>query len=256
MTRAAIGLLVGVASSACTPGEEAKPPRATVTEELDGLWLQTADGVRRRVTATSVNGYDYDSLAAKQEEGRVIFYWAAAPVLSPRGDVIAYATNREAVASDTSGQSIWMVDLASGRERPLLHEAGRSFRPVGWWGADVVVYIGDRPGVWGVDVMSRRTRLLAPGTFVAAADDGSAVAIAEGVPDDVSIRVLTDAGFLNVPAPPGELEFLAQGIFSADGAALILHAAADSGFERVRFRFDLAERSLVELDRSTVAPRR
>lgn len=240
----------------CTPQHEEPAERATVTEEMDGLWLRGADGERRRVTALTVDVYDYDVLAAKQEEGRVILYWAAAPVLSPRGDVIAYATNREAVAADTGGQSIWLVELARGRERALLHEPGHSFRPVGWRGDDVLVYIGDRPGVWGIDIDDGAIRRLAAGTFVAAADDGSALAIADGVPDDVSVRVLTNDGFIAVPPPPGRFEFLAQGMFTADGDALVLEAAADSGYTRTRFRFDVAARALTEVEAaSTSFPR-
>src|SRR5688500_4247794 len=181
-------VVVALVVCSCAPQREEPAARATVTEEMDGLWLRGADGGRRRVTALSVDGYEYGALAAKQEEGRVILYWAAAPVLSPRGNAVAYATNREAVATDTGGQSIWLVGLGSGRERALLHEPGHSFRPVGWLGDDVVVYIGDRPGVWGVDVEDGATRRLAGGTFVAAAHDGSALAIADGVPHDVSVR--------------------------------------------------------------------
>lgn len=254
MKRAAV--VVALALSACAPEDEAPPARPAITEERDGLWLRSADGAPRRVTALRVDGFDYDSLAAKQQEGRVILYWAAAPVLAPRADRIAYATNREAVATETGGQSIWLLELGSGRERALLHERGRSFRPVGWLGDDVVVYIGDRPGVWGVDIDDGAVRLLAPGTFIAAADDGSALAIAAGVPDDVSVRVLTIDGLVDVPPPPGRFEFLAQGTFTAGGDALVLDAAADSGYTRARFRFDLSARALTEVEAaSTSFPR-
>ena len=263
---AAVAFAVAVASlatGACSPDSDRVEPqrnasgtRPLVIEERDALWLVDADGTRRRITAPRVAGFDRDSLAAKQVEGRVILYWAAAPVLSPRADVVAYASNREAVAADTSGQSIWIVELATGRERALLAEAGHSFRPVGWLGDDVVVYIGDRPGVWGVGRDGTPPRLLAPGTVVAAAIDGSAIAVAGNVPDDVTLALLTPDGLVALPPPPAGFNYLAQGSFSDDGRRLLLEAAADSGRTRLPLVYDVERRIVEARGRpTTVGPR-
>ena len=106
-----------VVLNACTDDAPAPAAREravtamTFSEGRDGVYATDATGASRRVTALRVDGFDYDSLAAKQREGAVILYWAAAPVPSPDGRRIAYATNREAVARDTSGQSLWLLDL-------------------------------------------------------------------------------------------------------------------------------------------------
>ncbi|HEX6589928.1 MAG TPA: hypothetical protein VF039_13070 [Longimicrobiales bacterium] len=252
-----------LAIGACSPDSDRTEPersaartRPLVLEERDALWLVEDDGTRRRITAPRVAGFDYDSLALKQVEGRVILYWAAAPVLSPRANVVAYATKREAVAADTSGQSIWIVELATGRERALLVEPGHSFRPVGWLGDDVVVYIGDRPGVWGVDCEGAAPRLLAPGTFVAAAIDGSAIAVAGNVPNDVALALHTRDGVVALPPPPAGFAYLAQGSFSDDGRRLLLEAAADSGRTRLPLVYDVDRRRVETRGApTTVGPR-
>jgi hypothetical protein len=240
----ACGALTGCGGE---PPDTSRTPRLVVTEERDGLWARDSAGDPRRLTALRVGGFHYDSLAALQREGEVILYWAAAPAISPDGRLLAYATNREAVAAGERGQSIWLLDLASGSERALLYRRAHSYRPVGWFDDDVV-YIGDEPGVWTVDVQSGATRQLAAAMELAVADDGSAIAIAHGVPDSVRVSVRTRIEHLDVPAPPAGFEWLAQGSFSADARTLRLEAAADSGRTRRRFAFDLDDRTLRPID--------
>lgn len=242
MRRLAIYLAPIICSACADPSDDgaaraaaADRVRPTVVEERDGLWLVN-DDARRRVTAMRVGPYDFESLAAKQREGEVILYWAAAPALSPDARTIAYATNREAVHGDALGQSIWMVDLTTGAERALLYEEGRSYRPVGWLGDDVV-YIGDTPGVWSIDTATHARAQLSVGTWLAVAEDGHAVAIADNVPDDPRVRVVLNGGTVDVPAAPNGASWLAQASFDGAGQ-LHLEASADSGRSRTRHVFD------------------
>lgn len=253
MTRRVIIVVLATLALACGDATDAPPAahadarRAVVAEERDGLWLTDASGARRRVTATRVGPFDYDSLAAKQREGEVILYWAAAPVLSPDGERIAYATNREAVAADTSGQSIWLLDLSSGAERAVLHVPGRSFRPVGWLERRVV-YFGDEPGVWTIDPASGERTRISRGTWLAATGDGGALAVAENVPDDPALRVITNGDTLDVPRAPAGFVYLAQAAFDSANRRLLLEATPDSGYTRRRFAFDLRRHRLEPLD--------
>ena len=233
---AVLVIACGGASDDTPPGTRAaERARPTVEEERDGLWLVDGD-TRRRVTATRVGAYDFDSLAAKQREGEVILYWAAAPALSPDARTIAFATNREAVQDDARGQSIWLVDLATGAERALLVDEGRSYRPVGWL-ADDVVYIGDESGVWTIDTATQVRTQLSRGTWLAVAEDGDAVAVAENVPQDPRVSVVLPGDTVAVPAAPNGAGWLAQASFDSAGH-LHLEASADSGRSRQRHVFD------------------
>lgn len=235
----------GDANDADVP-REAGPATLDIREERDGLWLDSA-GEPRRLTAARVDGFDYEALAAKQREGEVILYWAAAPVPSPDGRLIAFATNREAVAADTSGQSIWLVDRTDGTERPLLNVSGHSYRPVAWLGGDVV-YIGDEAGVWTVDPTSLERRRLSSGTWIAAAEDGGAVAVADDVPADPRIEVITPTDRIAVPPAPSGAVYLAQATFEDGGRRLLLEATADSGYSRTRFEFDVTTRGIRRIE--------
>ena len=235
-------MLAALLLVACDDGDDDAAPATTTTrarpsieEERDGLWL-VEGGARRRVTATRVGSFDYDTLAAKQREGEVILYWAAAPALSPDARTVAYATNREAVADDARGQSIWLVDLASETERALLFEPGHSYRPVGWLDDDVV-YIGDEPGVWTIDTATNTRSQISSGTWLAVAENGRAVAVADDVPDDPRIRVIVPGDTIEVPRAPRAATWLAQAVFDGAGR-LHLEASSDSGRTRQRLFFD------------------
>lgn len=223
-------------------------PGFVVFEEADAIWRLDPDGAVRRLTATSVGGFDFDSLAARQSEGRVILYWAAAPIWSPDGRTLAYATNREAVATDTSGQAIWLLAPETGTERPLLAERGRSFRPIGWLGGDVL-FIGDEPGVWRIDPVRGDRFPVASGVAIDVAR-GSAVALAEHVPDSTTVRVLERNGDeYTVPPAPDGFVYHAQGSFAPGDARLLLEASADSGRTRRWLVFHLESRVLQSLPR-------
>lgn len=95
--------------------------------EADGtLSIHVPGAAPRRLVGDTAGGFVRSELAAKQREGLVILYWAAAPVPSPDGRRVAYVTNREAVRAGTAGQSIWIVNHAHRRRAA----AGQRFRPL------------------------------------------------------------------------------------------------------------------------------
>ena len=241
----AVLLLAGACGDRAETRTETRAAALDISEERDGLWLTDSTGRRERLTALHVVGYAYGELATRQREGEVILYWAAAPVPDPRGRLIAYASNREAVANDTAGQSIWLLDRESGEERALLSVLGRSFRPVGWLDGDVV-YIGDEPGVWALDPRIGDARRLAAGTWIASSPDGSALVVAEDVPEDPALSVLTSGRSVRIPRAAEGSVYLPQATF--ENGSLLLEATADSGYTRARFRFDIADGSLSRIE--------
>ena len=234
----------------CAEAEDDRRPPARVAAPVeafeldDAIWIRESDGQARRLTADRVDGFDRQALAAKQREGEVILYWAAVPAPSPDGRFVAYASNREAVTADTSGQSIWLAEVRGGAEGPLLALPGRSLRPIGWLEGELL-YIGDHaPGVWSVDPRSRVTRRVATGTALAVARDGSALVVADGIPDSVSVRIVTADGVIDVPPPPEGWGYLAQARIGPDDDLVLLEAAADRGRLRRFLVFDIDGRRL------------
>ena len=77
----------------------------------------------------------------------------------------------------------------------------------------------------------------APGTYLAVTRDGSAIAVADDVPEDPKPRVITTTRAIDVPAAPDGSRWLADASFDSAGV-LQLQATADSGRTRTRFAFD------------------
>jgi dipeptidyl aminopeptidase/acylaminoacyl peptidase len=64
-------------------------------------------------------------------EGRDLFglQWATDPQIRPDGGTIAYVRNTYEVMTDKSRPSIWMIDIASGKQWPLVSGAGSHSSP-------------------------------------------------------------------------------------------------------------------------------
>jgi hypothetical protein len=210
-------------------------PNLYLFGEGNALWTFTPGRDVRRLTAERVAEFDRAALAARQREGEVILYWATDPVWSPDGRTIAYVTNREAVAQGGSGQAVWLLEPGTGRERPLLSVPDESFSAFGWLGRELL-YTGP-PGVGAVDPATGTRRQLAFGLDVAAAADGSAVAIADDVPHATRIQVLSTTGAATVPAAPPGSSYAAQAVFSPGGTRLLLLATTADGHGRRYYVF-------------------
>jgi hypothetical protein len=212
-------------------------PEFYAFEAANSLWGLRRPGVVQRLSAERVGEFDYHVLSARQREGQVILYWAAAPVWSLDGRFIAYVSNREAVEEGESSQGVWLLEVETGRERPLLRERGRWFRPFGWLGRELL-YTGSDPGVWAIDPATATRRHLATAAELDVADDGSALAVAEGVPEATVIRILSDGRWTTLPpAPRGHL-YSAQAAFSPGGRRLLIQSTASEGEVRRFWVFD------------------
>ena len=54
---------------------------------------------------------------------------ATDPQISPDGKTIAYVRKSNDIMTDKARQTIWLVDVATGQQRPLEAGAGSSFSP-------------------------------------------------------------------------------------------------------------------------------
>ena len=218
-------------------------PDLYVFEAANRLWMLGPATGARQLTADRAGDLDFAELAARQREGEVILYWATTPVWSPDARFVAYITSREAVADGAAGQAVWLIDVASGQERPLLQERGQSFRPVGWLGEELV-YTGSVPGVWTVHPATGVRRQLALAVEMDVADNGSAVAVAAGAPEETTARVISTGADVTIPPPPAGYTYAAQAQFSPNARRLLLLATARQGQDRQFLTFDWQRREL------------
>src|SRR3982750_1394416 len=55
--------------------------------------------------------------------------WATDPQISPDGRTIAYTRKSNDIMTDKTRPTIWLVDIATGQQRPLVAGAGSYFSP-------------------------------------------------------------------------------------------------------------------------------
>lgn len=206
------------------------------------VWLLDASGRLHQLTADTTGRYRFADLFGRQREGEVILYWAADPLWSPDGQLAAYLTNRESVLAGTRGQSLWIVDVASGVERPLLADPGRSYRHVGWLGDDVLFFGDAAPGVWAVNPRTGVRRLVSDGYVTATTRGGSAVAITRG--DSVIVSMPRDS--VALPAPPAGFRYASDAEFSPAGGRLAIGLSDGRGGSQLRV-FELSSRRTATL---------
>jgi hypothetical protein len=238
--------LVRFARTGDSPLREAPGARGTyLLERQERLWLVTADGVRQ-VTRDTALGIARDTLARRAREEGPHLFWASAAVWSPDGRRVAYVTNRSWMLSPRGGQEIWLVDVQSGAERPLLSEEGRSFYPDGWLGEEVV-FRSDEPGFAGANASDGQRRTLGPGTPVAFTPARLLYMMQEG--ERWSAHILSASGTEPIPPPPQGEMLVHGGAFSPSGERLLLETAleADSGITRTLYLYDLRSRRLDRL---------
>ena len=117
--------------------------------------------------------------------------WAADPQISPDGRTIAYVRQANDVMTDKARPSIWLVDVASGQQRPLVAGAGSYFSPR--WSPDgtrlaYVAAEGASPQLYvrwmGSGESARITGLPNSPSALAWSPDGRRIAYSMLVPDD------------------------------------------------------------------------
>jgi hypothetical protein len=212
-------------------------PGAALVERDHRIWLRDRSGRLRQLTADTTGEHRFAELFARQREGEVILYWATVPMWSPDGRLVAYVTNRGSVLAGTPGQAVWVVDPATGVERPLLSTPGKSYRHAGWLGEELLFFGDAAPGVWAVDPGSAAQRFVSDGYVSATTGDGSAVAITRGD----TVVVLSRGVETDLPAPPPGFRYASDAEFSPDGQRLAIALSDGRGGSQVRV-FEMSSR--------------
>lgn len=226
------------------PNESPAESGLYVVEHADRLWLLADSGVIQ-LTADTVAGIARDTLRSQMREGVRHLYWASGPLWRPDGSAIAYVTNRTWMLARGSGQEVWLVELGSRRERPLLSERGEFYSSVGWLGSELVFSARAR-GILALNPHSGSHRRIAVGSAVAFSPGGSRLLYTTSAGDTVRGHILTERGVVAIPDPPPGERFIHGGAFSPKGDRLVLETtfARDSGFTRALYVFELGRRRL------------
>jgi hypothetical protein len=229
------------------PTESPREPGLYVVEHADRLWLLANSGAVQ-LTLDTVAGIARDTLRSQTREGGPLLYWASRPLWRPDGSAIAYVTNRTWMLARGGGQEVWLAELGSRRERPLLSERGEFFSPEGWLGSELVVS-GRERGIFAVNSHSGNRRRIATGSAEAFAPGGSRLLYMTSAGDTVRGHILTERGVAAIPDPPPGERFSHGGAFSPTGGRLALETtfARDSGITRALYVFELGVQRLMRL---------
>jgi hypothetical protein len=231
------------------PHESPAEPGLYIVEQDDHLWLLTPTAVTK-FTADSVRGIARDTLWEQQREGVRYLFWATSPLWSPDGSAVAYVTNRTWMLTRPSGQEVWLVDLRTRRERPLLSEQGEFFSPQGWLGSELVYSGRERP-ISGIGVRTGARRAIATGAVVTVSASPPRLLYMTSRGDALfRAHVLTERGVVvDVPDPPAGEHLSFGGTFSPSGNRLVLGTwfQRDSGVTRALYTFDLGTKRLTRL---------
>ena len=117
--------------------------------------------------------------------------WASDPEISPDGRTIAYVRESNDVMTDKARPTIWLIDVATGQQRPLVAGAGSYFSP--HWSPDgtrlaYVAAEGGSPQLYvrwmGTGESARITGLPESPSALAWSPDGRRIAYSMLVPDE------------------------------------------------------------------------
>jgi hypothetical protein len=241
-------VLFAQAGDAPMPIESPAESGLYVVARGDHLWL-LADSGAIRLTADTVAGIARDTLRTQTLEGVRSLFWAVWPVWSADGSAIAYVTNRTWMLTPEGGQELWLVELRSRRERPLVSERGESFSPDGWVGSELV-FGGSERGIFAVNPRSGRRRAIATGTVAALSPQGSRLLYTTWG-DTIRGHILTEREAVAIPNPPPGERLSHGGVFSPRGDRVVVETtfAVDSGVTRALYVFDIRRKRLTRLGR-------
>lgn len=111
-----------------------------------GLWLIPSGKQKAtKISKDEYNGKTYNELSYELQkklagdEGPAVLWWNSNPIFSPDSSKVVYMTNRDCIKS--GGSSLWLYDLATGEERPLVKNAGgEHYRCKGWVDDKNIIY--------------------------------------------------------------------------------------------------------------------
>lgn len=200
------------------------------------IWGIQSGRAPQRLAADSVDEFSRESLlkagtAAEREGGGLI--WAADPLASFEGSLVAYVTNRESFPAGPAGQSVWLVESATGHERALLFRSGESFTPLAWLG-DELLFTGNAGGISAIDPATGEVRQVGSGTLLAADSHSEAIATLEGNLARNRRLVITRPDGKSKVARFAGYEYAGNADFSPDGTRLAVVLSAMDGRKQVQ----------------------
>ena len=122
---------------------------------------------------TTYNGKSYEELKKEMDqtfagaEATGTISWNDNIIFSPDDSKIAYITNRD--CSLTGGQSVWMYDFNTGKEKALVVGSGDYYRCIGWISPNHILcqkYTGDKLYNYVVDDTGKITEIALEGEDV------------------------------------------------------------------------------------------
>ena len=140
-----------------------------------GLWM-LEDGSKdasKVPQETTYNGKSYEELKKEMDqtfagaEATGTISWNDNIIFSPDDSKIAYITNRD--CSLTGGQSVWMYDFNTGKEKALVVGSGDYYRCIGWISPNHILcqkYTGDKLYNYVVDDTGKITEIALEGEDV------------------------------------------------------------------------------------------
>jgi hypothetical protein len=122
---------------------------------------------------TTYNGKSYEELKKEMDqtfagaEATGTISWNDNIIFSPDDSKIAYITNRDCTL--TGGQSVWMYDFNTGKEKALAVGSGDYYRCIGWISPNHILcqkYVGDKLYNYVVDDTGKITEIALEGENV------------------------------------------------------------------------------------------
>ena len=172
--------------------------------------------------------------------------WASSPQISPDGSHVVYVRNFYDVMTDTSRSNLWLIDVASGEQRPLTSGTNRNSSPAWSPTGDRLLWVSNADGgaqIWmrwmDTGQTARVTNLVRSPGAVTWSPDGTWISFSmfvPGSPQSIGTTMPTPpAGAEWAPAPRTitRLQFRADGAgFLPDGFSHIFVVPSEGGTAR------------------------
>jgi acylaminoacyl-peptidase len=172
--------------------------------------------------------------------------WASSPQISPDGSHVVYVRNFYDVMTDTSRSNLWLINVASGEQRPLTSGTNRNASPAWSPTGDRLLWVSNVDGgaqIWmrwmDTGQAARVTNLVRSPGSVTWSPDGNWISFSmfvPGSPQSIGTTLPTPpAGAEWAPAPRTitRLQFRADGAgFLPDGFSHIFVVPSEGGAAR------------------------
>ena len=221
--------------------------RVYVFEQAGTIQRLGANSIVSPAVADVILNFDRHAMLAQHRAEGVYLLWAGDPSWSGNGRYLVYATNRDALLAGQHGQSIWLLDVVSRTERPLLADPAESFGALGWLG-NTLLYTDGSGGISSVDIQSGKRQRIVSGFLLAVDQQGQALAYAAGAsPENRSVHILQRGRPFDIPPAPAGYSYQPHADFSPNGNMLLLVARTREGRAKLA-AYSLTTRRIEFLD--------